>query len=52
VVEGGVMAGLKKERKLADLPCHAMPCQEDQSCHPLQQTACHCDMWALSYHLT
>jgi len=20
------MAGLKKERKLADLPCHAMPC--------------------------
>jgi len=25
VVEGGVMAGLKKERKLADLPCHAMP---------------------------
>ncbi|KAJ6888635.1 hypothetical protein NC652_029655 [Populus alba x Populus x berolinensis] len=39
------MGGLKKGEEACR---SAMPWQEDQSCHPLQLTACHCNMWALS----
>jgi hypothetical protein len=47
VVEGGVMAGLKKERKLADLPCHARKVSLVILFNkPRVTVIC---MWALSY---